>query len=720
MDLFSAFFFWIAHTVVPQGALVETPDGHLRLYVRYDLETVEVQRTPDGFVILPPPSASDEGSLRVTIDPAGRIVFDAEGEPEIMDLAGWFDTNPIPRTLEEFVQWQCSTPISKESCGIFVDEAAGRLSTWDGFDRLDLAWKRGGFDPQPQCFNVLTSLGQAGIEAASFSPLGGFEEGLTTDGTLQSEHRITDGAGVRGWRLELSQGQQVVYSANTSSWMTELLMLGPDGCALDELRTGPFMAEVEARERGTHVLLLLSEFSDSGPSPVSIEVAGSAEAHTRGSELSSELWDDDIDWDSLRDLPVGLVAQGRVLPVGATRESRLLGAASAFSTPGRHPLEAWSVALEPGQTITVDLRSEDFDAYLYLAGGSILSPIQNDDGGEGLNSQIVYTSLNGGTYLVVASAFGENSQGAYTLEAREGDWGYEDDASWADEDWMWDEGDGWVERTLPGSLSAQGRVLRLDTQVEGRLLGEGSPFFTESGDHPLEAWILTLAPGQTVTLDLRSEDFDAYLYLAEGGLSSPIQNDDGGEGLNSQIVYTSPGGGTYLVVASSYGMSSGPYTLEAREGDFAYEDNWSWDDEDQMDWQDWEWDEGEGWTERVLPADLSSEGRTIDLNTEVEGRLSGDTASRTEGGYPIEAWSLTLRPGQTVILDLRSEDFDTYLYLTGGALTSPIEDDDGGDGLNSQILYTSQSGGTYLVVVSSFGTGSGRYILGARGGGLER
>jgi hypothetical protein len=64
MDLFSAFFFWIAHLVAPQGAAVDTPDGHLRLYARYDMDTVEVQRTPDGFILLPPPGMTEGGPCR--------------------------------------------------------------------------------------------------------------------------------------------------------------------------------------------------------------------------------------------------------------------------------------------------------------------------------------------------------------------------------------------------------------------------------------------------------------------------------------------------------------------------------------------------------------------------------------------------------------------------------------------------------------------------------
>jgi redox-sensitive bicupin YhaK (pirin superfamily) len=656
--------------------------------------------------------------VQVTIDPAGRILFESDGQQDVMDLAQWFDGEPIPQTLGEFMLWQCSTPIPTESCGILVDETLGRLSTWDGVERLDLAWRRAGFDPQPQCFNVLASLEQAGVTSSSFEPFGRFAPTRTVDGTFRAEDRFMEGSGVRGWTMDLREGQQIVYAATTPAWMTELLLIGPDGCALEELRTGPVMGEVEVRETGAHVLLLLSEFSDAQPWPVSIEVAEGAEAHSLGAQLSDAFWDDDFDWDAIRDLPENLSAEGRILPLDGTVEGRFRGGASESTTAGQHPLQAWALTLAPGQTVTLDLRSEDFDAYLYLAGGSMLSPIQNDDGGGGLNSQIVYTSAGGGSYLVVASAFREGSQGAYALEAREGDFGYVDDGSWDREDWDWDEGDwdgSWPERNLPENLGTEGRTLVLGARVESRLLGEDSPFMTETGDHPLEAWTLMLAAGQTVTIDLRSDDFDAYLYLAGGGLSSPIQNDDGGDGLNSQIVYTSSEGGRYLVVASSYGMGSGVYSLEAREGDFGYVDDREWDE------GEWDWNESEVWFGRELPVDLGAEGRTIGLNATVEGRLTGaDARFQTSEGNPLEAWTLTLQPGQTVTLDLQSDDFDAYLYLTGGALSSPIEDDDGGDGLNSRIVYTSEMGGTYLVVVSSFGVGSGPYRLVARGGAASR
>jgi hypothetical protein len=65
-----------------------------------------------------------------------------------------------------------------------------------------------------------------------------------------------------------------------------------------------------------------------------------------------------------------------------------------------------------------------------------------------------------------------------------------------------------------------------------------------------------------VLIDVRSDDFDAYLYVVGPGLTEPLSNDDGGDGTNSQLTMTLPGTGTYRIIASAYGSDdSGDFTL---------------------------------------------------------------------------------------------------------------------------------------------------------------
>ena len=72
---------------------------------------------------------------------------------------------------------------------------------------------------------------------------------------------------------------------------------------------------------------------------------------------------------------------------------------------------------EAGQTMTIELQSEDFDTILLLKGpdGEILS--SNDDYGGTLNSTIVVELPEAGTYSAVASSF-SGQGGNYQIEVR--------------------------------------------------------------------------------------------------------------------------------------------------------------------------------------------------------------------------------------------------------------------------------------------------------------
>jgi redox-sensitive bicupin YhaK (pirin superfamily) len=267
---------------------------------------------------------------------------------------------------------------------------------------------------------------------------------------------------------------------------------------------------------------------------------------------------------------------------------------------------------------------------------------------------------------------------------------------------------GWEnERDLPVDLASEGRTLELEVPATGRLDAENSAFRAVGG-YPLHVWDLQLAPGQTVTIDLMSDEIDPYLYLTGGSLEEAIQNDDAMGTWNSQIVYTSDAGGRYFVVASAYDITSGPYTLRVQEGapsgmfdggDMDFEAAWA-----QM---------------RQLPGDLTADGEPLSIGSTITSELRDQMGTfRTESGHLLEAWHLTLSAGEAIDLELRSDDFDAYLYLVPQTPGAPVlEDDDGAGGTDSRILYRSEAGGRYLVVVSSFGVGeAGVYRLRVSGG----
>lgn len=75
----------------------------------------------------------------------------------------------------------------------------------------------------------------------------------------------------------------------------------------------------------------------------------------------------------------------------------------------------------------------------------------------------------------------------------------------------------------------------------------------------------TMRAGETYVIDLESAQFDAYLRLLDSNGRQLAVDDDGGNGLNSRIIFRAPQSGTYQIIAGSLGNSGGgQYTLKAR------------------------------------------------------------------------------------------------------------------------------------------------------------
>jgi hypothetical protein len=81
--------------------------------------------------------------------------------------------------------------------------------------------------------------------------------------------------------------------------------------------------------------------------------------------------------------------------------------------------DMWFYDATAGQTITVNMQSADFDTYLILArlvGNRVEFLAEDDDGGDGLNSQLTATLPAAGTYFILANSYGPDTTGAYTLQ----------------------------------------------------------------------------------------------------------------------------------------------------------------------------------------------------------------------------------------------------------------------------------------------------------------
>jgi hypothetical protein len=107
----------------------------------------------------------------------------------------------------------------------------------------------------------------------------------------------------------------------------------------------------------------------------------------------------------------------------------------------------------------------------------------------------------------------------------------------------------------------------------------------------------------------------------------------------------------------------------------------------------------------------------------VNGVLYGKDATLNDGSF-YECYALTGTPGSSVLLTLRSTEFDTYLLLISSSLPHcadvpddaiGLEDDDGGGGPNgtdSQLTLTFDANGRFLIAATSYAAGmTGAYTL---------
>lgn len=187
----------------------------------------------------------------------------------------------------------------------------------------------------------------------------------------------------------------------------------------------------------------------------------------------------------------------------------------------------------------------------------------------------------------------------------------------------------------------------------------------------VEAHSLRITQAGAYQVDLRSSEFDAKLVLQGRGVER--EDDDGGDGRDARIVaYLMPG--VYRLTAEALGDEAGYYQLSVNAHRVA------------------------------IPAGtrLQHGGELALDDSPVAGLLRNQEAR----------YQLTLIERAQVTLDLKSEYFDTKLWLDGPDVR--LSDDDGGDGKNARIV-TVLDPGTYTLRVADLDEGNaGLFTLVAR------
>jgi hypothetical protein len=199
-----------------------------------------------------------------------------------------------------------------------------------------------------------------------------------------------------------------------------------------------------------------------------------------------------------------------------------------------------------GDTITAELESIDFDANLILTDGLGNRIAANDDGGEHCNARLTHVLPQDGRYRLYANSSATAELGAFHLALRRG-------GSVAPAD------------TICRGFGRVTGMIQIGETVEGTLTTDDAMFTSDSTY--FQRWVIPVTPGQPFTVDLTSDDFDAYVLLTWGGGDKVLENDDGGGACNARLVYTPADDRPLRILANTARQhETGRYVLRVTAG----------------------------------------------------------------------------------------------------------------------------------------------------------
>ncbi|MEM0962685.1 MAG: DUF4344 domain-containing metallopeptidase [Bacteroidota bacterium] len=304
----------------------------------------------------------------------------------------------------------------------------------------------------------------------------------------------------------------------------------------------------------------------------------------------------------------------------------------------------------PGETVVFTLRSDDFDAY--LSGGPIADSFEltdsDDDGAGGTDAQITVTLSGTGSFALLANSLGGGATGRYTLTA---------------------------ESLGGGAVASDVREIRDGETLRGRL--DTNDTTLDDGSY-YDLYLFRGAPGDEITVTMRSTDFDTFLSGGPiDGTTLDVQetDDDGAGGTDSQLIVTVGANGLYGIRANSLeGGRTGAYSLSV---------------------------EAFG-SEPVVDAEAVRAGESV------SGQLAAGSPTLSDGSY-YALYTFQGQPGEEIEVFLASADFDAFLLggpTPADAFAGTHTDDDGGGGTNSELRVAAGSDGRYTIVANTYAAGA--------------
>ena len=380
-------------------------------------------------------------------------------------------------------------------------------------------------------------------------------------------------------------------------------------------------------------------------------------------------------------LAAPVVADAQIpIRAGQILNGRLTTTDQKFSDGSRYKMYAF--VGNRGDTVAVDLTSDDFDANLLITDASGNSLARNDDGGEACNARLTFVPRATGNFRVYANSSAPAELGDYRIAMARGRARTPSD-------------------TVCRGFGRVAGMIEVGQTINGRLTAE-DPEFTGDSTY-FQRWILPVRANQAFTVDLESNDMDAYLLLTRGRGEKLVENDDGGGACNARLVYTPTDDHPLRVVvntASRPRRQTGAFTLRVTDGESQTEPkgNCRFTAGQSAQQAQASANRTTGGSERM--AGSQSPATAIRVGETLNGSLTSNDSLYPDNSY-FKYYQFTAPAGREVTIDLSSDEFDPVLIVRGDDLDASIINDDGGPGCSARVSRAFPSRGPYRILVNT-------------------
>ncbi|NET26586.1 S8 family serine peptidase [Okeania sp. SIO1I7] len=345
----------------------------------------------------------------------------------------------------------------------------------------------------------------------------------------------------------------------------------------------------------------------------------------------------------------------------------------------------WSWTAPTSGEVTVNTFGSDFDTVLAAYTGASVSNLtevaSNDDSGGGTQSEIVFDAVGGNTYHFAVDGY-LGATGNIDLDLSLETIGVENDN---------------LSNSIPLSgSSASTTGSNIDATVEF-----GEPFHAGNDGGSSVWWNWTAPSTGLVTIGTDGSDFDTLLGIYTGdsvsNLTEVASDDNGGDGLQSQVTFEVIEGTNYKIAVDGYFSFFNGF---AEEGNIVLDLDLATSEISNDDFAD-----------SATLSGNSDNATASSINASIESGEPDHVG--IPGGHSLW-WNWTAPSSGLVTIDTFGSDFDTILAAYTGSsvsnLTEIASNDDTID-LQSQIAFQAEAGTNYQIAVDGYFGAAGNVEL---------